>query len=76
MNPVVNVLLSAVLGSGEPCSALALSGGAGVLMCVGIWLVGRPRQKGGQMTGPILTLTHLAPAFDTDRLPLLDQPAR
>ena len=71
VNPVVNVLLSAVL-NGEPLFRWQYLA-ALVFVCVGIWLVTSPA-KGGQMTGPIFdTHAHYsARAFDADRYPLLD----
>ena len=73
VNPVVNVLLSAVL-NGEPLFRWQYLA-ALVFVCVGIWLVNKaPAKKGGQMTGPIFdTHAHYsARAFDADRYPLLD----
>ena len=70
VNPVVNVLLSAVL-NGEP---LAVSGGAGVRVHGHLAGEQSPRQKGEGMTGPIFdTHAHYsARAFDADRFALLD----
>ena len=54
VNPVVNVLLSAVL-NGEPLFRWQYLA-ALVFVCVGIWLVNKaPAKKGGQMTGPIFS---------------------
>ena len=70
VNLVVNVLLSAVL-NGEPLLRWQYLA-ALVFVCVGIWLVTRPKGEG--MTGPIFdTHAHYsARAFDADRFALLD----
>ncbi|MFR9067093.1 MAG: TatD family hydrolase [Faecalibacterium prausnitzii] len=73
VNPVVNVLLSAVL-NGEPLFRWQYLA-ALVFVCVGIWLVNKaPAKKEELMTGPIFdTHAHYsARAFDADRFALLD----
>ncbi len=77
VNPVVNVLLSA-RAQRRTAVPLAVSGGAGVRVCWHLAGEQSPRQKGGQMTGPIFdTHAHYsARAFDADRYPPAGQPAR
>ena len=67
VNPVVNVLLSRA--QRRTPVPLAVSGGAGVRVCWHLAGEQGPRQKGGQMTGPIFdTHAHYsARAFDADR---------
>ena len=77
VNPVVNVLLSAVL-NGEPLFRWQYLGGAGVRVRGHLAGEQGPCPKGGALTGPIFdTHAHYsAHAFDADRLRPAGQPAR